>query len=202
MDVKEKVSVIKRDIITEARNKKDKIISKERNKWEEEYKRFQDKIKTREEELLNRYKSEARLKREEIVSRAVLTKKRGKQERFQKLLKELKQDLLNRLIDFKKDAGYSDFLVKLINEACRLLNTDTIVIGLNTDDRKFYNEVKDKLHHIFPDKKFELNNNEPSIEGGVIVEDIKGNEIIDYSFNTCLEMVEEEMALELKRKVF
>ncbi len=199
MDVKEKISVIKREIIDEARNKKEKIISIEEEKWEKKYSKFQEEISQKEEKILTECHREASRKKEEIMSKATLDKKNKKRKLFQKLLEDLKEELLGCLEEFRNNSNYPAFLLRLIKEASRTLDSDHLLISLNETDSSLYKTIEPELKQLSGD--FELKKEPAPIRGGVIVEDIEGKEVVEYSFQTCLELVDEEMAIELQNKI-
>ncbi|ACL70688.1 V-type ATP synthase subunit E [Halothermothrix orenii] len=201
MDVSKKISVIKKEIINEALDKKEQIISREKDKWEKEYEDFKQKLDNKEKEIIELYRQEARMKKEQIVSRAVLKKKTEKRQKMDEYLHQILKELEEKLHEYRNDTGYRDFLKRLVKDSLNVMESSHVIIKLNSHDLKIFNEIQDELRNEIDNIEIEVANNPLNISGGVIVEDRDGKEIVENTFETCLEEVKEDIAVELHSKV-
>lgn len=203
MNINEKVSLIREEILEEAREKKERLVREERKKLEEEYQQFQKKLAAEEEEIIAFYRRKAGLKKEQLTSKVILKRKKKKREKLHEFMVQLKHDLLQRLEEFRHQPGYLAFLMGLIKECVRVLESKRVVVGLNQEDFHLYRQLADELNlgAELPGVELKLKAEPVAIAGGVIVEDESGKKMVEYSFETCLEKVKEEMAVELQERI-
>lgn len=106
-----------------------------------------------------------------------------------------------KLHEYRNDTGYRDFLKRLVKDSLNVMESSHVIIKLNSHDLKIFNEIQDELRNEIDNIEIEVANNPLNISGGVIVEDRDGKEIVENTFETCLEEVKEDIAVELHSKV-
>jgi vacuolar-type H+-ATPase subunit E/Vma4 len=202
MNIYEKVTVINNEILKEARSIKEKLIAEEKEKWEQEYLKLQEELDLKEEKMLKDFQQEAEKRKEQLFSRAIIDSRKRRRSRINDFIDKLIDELLLSLKEFRSQEAYPLFLKSVIQEAVNLLETKQAIIGLNKEDREIYSSVEPELKKALPDVKFILKDEPLMIEGGVVVEELEGNGLVDYSFKSCLEMIREELVKEVQEKVF
>lgn len=203
MNINEKVRVIKDEIMEEAETKKDELISSEKEKWEEKYAQFQENLEMKLEEKRKEYEQRAEWKREQIISRAVLKKKKKIQTRLNELINKFMEELYQRLLDFRAEekTDYRDFIKRIILESVSILNGNKLIIGLNESDHQFFQDILGELAEKYPQKEFVLKEESSDITGGVIVQTVSGEEMVDYSLKSILDNYREDVALSLQERL-
>ena len=202
MDIEKKVMTIKEEIIKDARQQKEALVSKEEEKWNKEYKEFQEKIKNREKEIELKFKKEAQQKREQIISRAILDRKQARRRSIDRCINKFINELKEKLQDYSTTPEYMDFLLEAVIKAVTLLEGNNFVIKMRKSDIPQEDELLNKLSKELPAYQFSVQESNRAKSGGLVLEKKNGNEIVEYTFETVINYLKEDIAIEIQEKVF
>lgn len=202
MDIEQKVLLIKEEILEETRQEKNSMVAEEKEKWDSEYKEFQKRLKTQLEEIALKYKREAIIKKEKIISRAILDKKQSCRRSVDKFINKFINELKERLQEFSTKPEYIDFLIESVKSSIKLLNGNDFIIKIRKSDLSITEEFINQLEKELPDYNFTIEESKRAKSGGVIVEKKDGNEIVEYTFCTVINYLKEDIAIEIQKKVF
>jgi vacuolar-type H+-ATPase subunit E/Vma4 len=202
LDINKKLSVIREEIVEEAREEKRRIIQDQEKVLQEKHEKFQQELEEEKEKMLDSYRQKSRAKKEEIISKVNLRSAKTKKRKFNDFLKELLSELLIRLKQYRYDDNYYIFLKDLIKEGVRTLGTKQVDIKLNKDDFDIYQKlIEEELKKEMPKYDFELQSEVADIEGGVIVKTRDEREIVENTFQVCIERIKGSMAREIQSLV-
>lgn len=202
MDIEKKVMVIKEEIIEKARQQKGSLISKEEDKWDKKYKEFQKRLKNREEEINLYYKQEAERKREQIISRTILDRKQARRRSIDRCINRFINELKEKLHNFSNEPEYKDFLLESVKKTVKLLDGKDFVINMSRKDISRGEELTASLNKDLPDYNFSIRESDRTKSGGIILEQENGNEMVEYTFDTVINYLKEEIAIEIQEEVF
>ncbi len=202
MDIEEKVLLIKEEILEETRQEKNNMVAEEKKKWDSEYKEFQKGLKTQVEEITLNYKREAILKKEKIISGAILGRKKSRRRCVDKCINKFINELKDRLQEFSTKAEYIDFLIKSVKSSIKLLNGNDFIIKIRKSDLSITEKFIKQLDKELADYNFTIKESQRAKSGGVIVEKKDGNEIVEYTFDTVIKYLKEDIAIEIQKTVF
>ncbi|WP_230869686.1 V-type ATP synthase subunit E [Iocasia frigidifontis] len=202
MDIEKKVMAIRGEIIDEVEEKKERLLLQEKEKWDQEYKDFQDRLKLKEEEIELYYKQEAQKKREQIISRAILDRKKVYRNNIDQCIARFEKELGKQLQSFRSKKEYIEFLINSIKESIKLLEGSSFIINISKEDINLSENLIKRLAVELPDYHFTIKENQTAMSGGVIVKTSNGNEIVEYTFNSLIKNYQEKIALEIQENVF
>ncbi len=202
MDIEQKVLLIKEEILEETRQEKNSMVAEEKEKWDSEYQEFQKRLKTQVEEIATNYKREAILKKEKIISRAILDRKQSYRRSVDKYINKFINELKERLQEFSTKSEYIDFLIESVKSSIKLLNGNDFIIKIRKSDLSITEEFINQLNKELADYNFTIEESKRAKSGGVIVEKKDGNEIVEYTFATVINYLKEDIAIEIQKKVF
>ena len=202
MDIEKKVMTIKEEIIKEAHQQKEALISKEGKKWAKEYKEFQERLKITEEEINLKYKKEAKKNREQIISRAILDRKQAHRRSIDRCINKVINELIEKLQNYSTTPGYIDFLLEAVIESVTLLEGNSFVIKMRKSDIFLAEKLINNLSKELPDYQFSVQESLRTKSGGLVLEKKNGNEIVEYTFETVINYLKENIAIEIQEEVF
>ncbi len=202
MDIEQKVLLIKEEILEETRQEKNSMVDEEKKKWDSEYKEFQKRLETQVEEITLDYKREAIIKKERIISRAILDRKQSYRRSVDKYINKFINELKERLQQFSTKPDYIDFLIESVKSSIKLLNGNNFVIKIRESDLSKTENFINQLNKELPDYNFTIEESKRASSGGVIVEKKDGNEVVEYTFDTVINYLKEDIAIEIQKKVF
>ncbi len=202
MNIKEKITVIRNEIIEEAKDKKEKMVEEKKDDLNKTYEVFREELERKRESILDSYRQEADMRREQIISRVALESKQELREVKQDCLDQLYYSIRDRLIEFQDADEYPDFLKRLISEALEVLNAGNVIyLTFNDKDREIYRSgVAEQLESEFPEKELKVREESAEINGGVIAESEDGRERVFNSFDSLLEEIINDMGSKLEEK--
>lgn len=202
MDIEKKVMTIRGEIIDEAKKNKERLFLKEQEKWDQEYRDFQNRLEVKEEEIELYYQQEAQKKREQIISRAILDRKKVYRKNIDECIARFKKELNKQLQSFRTKTEYMKFLLNSIKESIKLLEGNSFIINISKEDIALCENLVKELAEELPDYHFTIKENQTAMSGGVIVKTSDGNEIVENTFDSLIKSYQENMALEIQENVF
>ncbi|AZO95173.1 hypothetical protein D7D81_11580 [Halocella sp. SP3-1] len=202
MDIEKKVMTIRGEIIDEVKEKKERLLLQEQEKWDQEYRDFQDRLKGKEEEIELYYQQEAQKKREQIISRAILDRKKAYRNNIDECIARFKKELRKQLESFRTKTEYMKFLLDSIKESIKLLEGSSFIINMSKEDITLSENLVKELAEELPDYRFTIKENQTAMSGGVIVKTSDGNEIVEITFDSLIKGYQEKIALEIQENVF
>lgn len=200
MNINKKVQMIREEILEEARNKKEQLVEAEKRKWEKEYQDFRENLNNKVEDIEKSYQQTAERKREQIISRAILDRKKKKRA----IVDNFIEDFLDRLVDslkVKEESRYQEFLGKLVIKGVGLLEGNSFILVLSEQDKDYFQGLTEYLKEHLPDKEFKIQEGIETVNGGIIIKENNGKRQVEYTFRAFIEMYKEEIALDIQELV-
>jgi len=183
-----------------------KYLLDEAQKQAEEIKReAEDRGKAKAEWILRKAETQAEIEKQRIVASARLESRKKKLEIQEELIKEVFQELRDRLSSLPDDE-YIDTIKALLLESLRELEADSVVLR---SDEKTLALIKEKSRSIKAyitrnlGRKVEMELGEPiHTMGGVLVESADGRIRVDNTFEARISRLESELRARIAKALF
>lgn len=201
MDIAEKIMSIKSEIINEVKDENEKEVTEKREELKDEYKNFQKEIKEEQNDIINSYKNKAEQKSEEIISKAILERKKKKRTKLEECRVNFLKELEDKLDKFTEKREYALYLLDLIKSAVAEFEDNEFLILMREKDSSIVEVLKDLVKDEINDANFEFQLTSNIKSGGFIIQSKNSAQLMENTFSTLISIYEEEIAIELQKKL-
>jgi V/A-type H+-transporting ATPase subunit E len=200
--IKKGLAAIANEILEDAKNDSETIIRDAEKKAE----KILREAKTEAEQSRNRFLAETKEKSESEQKRTIsLTALEIKNEQLQvkeEYINAVFGEALARLKQFVESKSYPDYLLEFIEEAAKRIESDNLVVYVNSKDQELL--ANDKIDQI--SKKLNINltlaNETKQCIGGCIVKTSDGKLSFDNTFEKRLQSLKPLLRLKIAKKLF
>ncbi|MCD6089843.1 hypothetical protein J7K07_09045 [Candidatus Bathyarchaeota archaeon] len=193
---------ITKEILEDAERDARNIISRAEAEAERILKHAKEEAERRYEEIIRKSKERIKDKKRQAISLFELETKNNLLNAKEKIIEEVYDEAIKRLRRYTLTKEYTNCILRLICEASRQINSDTLIIHLNERDHQIL--TKKRLDELSRKLGVKIIKSDEKINctGGVVVTSLDGKIIVDNTFENRLRALKDPLRTKIAKILF